>query len=233
MERAEFDKWKPKEVARLLALVETERRYYQEIVANIPVSLLIVGENLDTASANRQFRMRTGRKSEDIVGRHLNDLLPIDGLHEIVERVIQSGLGAPRQEMVWEGKPVLVTVTPLRSWEEDSGAESLIVIEGGAGTSLNSEQQKALEVQSAIDGILWEFNCTTSRPTYVNETAEEMFGHPRASWIADKDVWPSRVAGADQARVTAFYEQLASTQGNVFSIEHLTRRSDGHEFWAR
>ena len=33
MERSEFEQWRSKEVARLLALVETERRYYQEVVA--------------------------------------------------------------------------------------------------------------------------------------------------------------------------------------------------------
>ena len=37
MERTDFEQWKAKEVARLLALVETERRYYQEMVAVLPV----------------------------------------------------------------------------------------------------------------------------------------------------------------------------------------------------
>ena len=35
MERADLEQWKAREVARLLSLVETERRYYQEIVSDV------------------------------------------------------------------------------------------------------------------------------------------------------------------------------------------------------
>ena len=46
MERVDLEQWKAREVARLLALVETERRYYQEIVASIPVGLLVLSTDL-------------------------------------------------------------------------------------------------------------------------------------------------------------------------------------------
>ena len=42
MERIGFEQWKPREVARLLALVESERRYYQEIVATLPAALVVL-----------------------------------------------------------------------------------------------------------------------------------------------------------------------------------------------
>ena len=35
-----------KEVARLLALVEAERRYYQDIVASVPVGLAVLDNDL-------------------------------------------------------------------------------------------------------------------------------------------------------------------------------------------
>ena len=78
MDRADFEQWKPREVARLLALVETERRYYQEIVANIPVSLVIVGAELSVVSANRQFRVNLGKKNDEILGRQLEELVSMD-----------------------------------------------------------------------------------------------------------------------------------------------------------
>ena len=46
MERADFEQWKSKEVARLLALVETERRYYQEMVASLPIALVVLRQLL-------------------------------------------------------------------------------------------------------------------------------------------------------------------------------------------
>ena len=56
MERTDLEQWKAKEVARLLALVETERRYYQEMVAMLPVPLVVLSEDRGVSSANRAFR---------------------------------------------------------------------------------------------------------------------------------------------------------------------------------
>ena len=61
MERSEFEQWKSKEVARLLALVETERRYYQEMVASLPVGLVVLSSDRSIISANRAFRRTFGR----------------------------------------------------------------------------------------------------------------------------------------------------------------------------
>ena len=60
MERSEFEQWRSKEVARLLSLVETERRYYQEIVATLPVALAVLSGDRSIVSANRAFRQLFG-----------------------------------------------------------------------------------------------------------------------------------------------------------------------------
>ncbi len=51
MERTGFEQWKPREVARLLALVETERRYYQEMMAVLPAGLVVLGNDRTILSA--------------------------------------------------------------------------------------------------------------------------------------------------------------------------------------
>ncbi|MCX6610703.1 MAG: response regulator [Acidobacteria bacterium] len=235
MERAEFEQWKPKEVARLLALVETERRYYQEIVASIPVSLLIVGSNLHAVSANRQFRMRVGKKNDEILGRPLLDLLPIDGLQEVAEQVVNSGIATPKREMNWGGQDVVVTAMPLRSWEEDSESEALLVIEEKAAqvASLTARDQKALSVAASIEGMLWEVDYAAGGITHVSAGAEELFGYPVERWLSDESVWGLRVAEGERARVDEFYDGIGSSAGTVFSIEFLARHADGQEFLAR
>ena len=90
MDRADLEQWRPKEVARLLALVETERRYYQEIVANVPVGLLVVDADLTILSANKYFRKLFGMRTDDVLRRKLEDLLPIPGLGDRVAEVIAS-----------------------------------------------------------------------------------------------------------------------------------------------
>src|SRR5258708_9135157 len=81
MERADLEQWKAREVARLLALVETERRYYQEIVASIPVGLLVLSSDLAIISANRAIRKIFGLRSRDSQPARLDALLPGWQLH--------------------------------------------------------------------------------------------------------------------------------------------------------
>jgi len=56
MERVDFEAWNSREVARLLALVENQRRYYQDMVASLPVGLVVLSANRTVVSANRAFR---------------------------------------------------------------------------------------------------------------------------------------------------------------------------------
>ncbi len=235
MDRAEFEQWKPKEVARLLALVETERRYYQEIVASIPVSLLIVGQDLKAVSANRQFRMRLGKKNDEILGRPLADLLPIEGLLEVAEQVLNSGITTPKRDLKWDDQNILVTALPLRSWEEDSESEALLIIEDQTHqvATLSQQDEKALSVAASIDGILWELDCTTGDIAHVSAGSEELLGFPAGRYLSDKTVWGLRVAEKELARVDAFYKQIGLSSETVFSIEFLAQAASGLQFLAR
>jgi hypothetical protein len=62
MDRVEFDYWKPRDVARLLSLVEAERRYFQEMTALLPVGVALVSPSLDLMTS-RAFR-RDGHQRE-------------------------------------------------------------------------------------------------------------------------------------------------------------------------
>lgn len=55
MEKPENYIWQSREVARLLSLVESERRYYEEILTILPVPVAVVRANGQFLSANRSF----------------------------------------------------------------------------------------------------------------------------------------------------------------------------------
>src|ERR1700730_12975615 len=118
MERADLEQWKAREVARLLALVETERRYYQEIVASIPVGLLVLSTDLAIISANRAIKKIFGlRSGESLRGRRAS-LLPgwvLDRVHEVLKSgAAQTGIVL---ESGHEGKRVLrVAILAIRNW---------------------------------------------------------------------------------------------------------------------
>jgi len=79
MERTDFESWNGKEVARLLALVESQRRYYQEMVAGLPVALAVLSANRTVVTANRAFRQTFGLRIEELRGRRLSRFCPPTG----------------------------------------------------------------------------------------------------------------------------------------------------------
>src|SRR5277367_1483055 len=92
MERQDLEQWKAKEVARLLALVETERRYYQEMVAMLPVPLVVLSADRHISSANRAFRQTFGLRTSELRGRTIDQILPSERLIEKIRDVHITGV---------------------------------------------------------------------------------------------------------------------------------------------
>lgn len=145
MERAEFEQWKPKEVARLLALVETERRYYQEIVANLPVGLVIVNAELNVVSTNRFFRSQSGLKNDEILGKPLGQVLPAEAVAKLAGDTIARNQAGEPAVVEWAGNRVRVTGLPLRGWEEDSLPEALLLLE-----------EPGAALPAALQRVIWQ-----------------------------------------------------------------------------
>jgi PAS domain S-box-containing protein len=137
--------------------------------------------------------------------------------------------------MKWDGQDVVVTALPLRSWEEDSQAEALVILEEKAQTAaaLTPQDQKALSVAASVEGMLWEVDYAEGGITHVSSGAEDLFGFPAERWLSDKSVWGLRVAESERQRVDEFYDQVGASAGTVFSIEFLARHANGQEFLAR
>src|ERR1700685_3477011 len=94
MERTDFEQWKAKEVARLLALVETERRYYQEMMASLPVALVVLSSERSIVSINRAFRQTFGMRTEDLRRKSIEQIIPSDVLVERI-REVHVNVAAP------------------------------------------------------------------------------------------------------------------------------------------
>src|SRR5271155_2670702 len=99
MERNDLEQWKAKEVARLLALVETERRYYQEMVASLPVGLVVLSAELAMVSANRAFRQLFGLRTEDLRRKAFDQVIPSDHL---VESIRNAHVQGPQPDLFLE-----------------------------------------------------------------------------------------------------------------------------------
>ncbi len=84
MERIDLDNWKAREVARLLTLVENDRRYYQEILTSLPIPVAVVSGDLHIALVNRAFRWAFQLKHEELGDKRLDDIIAVPLVRERV-----------------------------------------------------------------------------------------------------------------------------------------------------
>src|SRR5580692_11620622 len=134
MERTDFEQWKAKEVARLLALVETERRYYQEMVAVLPVPLVVLAVDRGVSSANRAFRQTFGLRSKDLRGKTIDQILPSDRLIEKIREVHTTGVSQTAFPLEHDGRHFTLAIVPIRNWDDESEVETLLMLQEGSAT---------------------------------------------------------------------------------------------------
>lgn len=133
MDRVEFDYWKPRDVARLLSLVENERRYFQEMMALLPVGVALAAPTLDLTMTNRAFRRLMGVERETAGDRRLDDLLGMPSLSEHVREILTTRAARSILSQEFEtpqGKrTLLMWMQPFRQWDDEGIPEILITVE--------------------------------------------------------------------------------------------------------
>ena len=133
MDRTDFEPWKGKEVAKLLALVENQRRYYQDLISALPVGLVVLSANRSVVSSNRAFRQAFGVRSEDLRGKNIEQILPSDRLIENIRNTMVNGIPQPALQLEHAGKLWRIAILPLRNWDEEMEMETLLVVDDVTG----------------------------------------------------------------------------------------------------
>jgi len=260
MERSDLEQWKGREVARLLALVETERRYYQEIVASIPVGLVVLSSDLLIISANRAVRTIFGLRSGDALRGRLDALLP-GWVLDRVNAVLKTGIAQTNvlvEPETDEKRRLRISILPIRSWDDDAEQEALISIEDLSATeqtpqlslSLSKESPSApasaeasqarstpsdardAEILDNLDAVLWTLDLPGKKFAFVSRRAEHLLGYPAEQWMTNPSFWMDRVHPADRDWVAQSY-QRALERGEAHVAEFRAVASDGRTRWLR
>jgi CheY-like chemotaxis protein len=146
---------KASEVARLLTLVETERRYWQDLVASAPVPLAVVDPDLTLVLVNRSFRARFRLGAADLGSARITELITTSDLEARIRDVFASGKPQAgfRQEIHEGGlsKPAKVSLVPVRSWQEGAEPEVLLAVEDYA--VLPAERPAAPSPRSIVSAV--------------------------------------------------------------------------------
>ena len=216
MERVDVEQWKGREVARLLALVETERRYYQEIVASLPVGLAVVTHEGAIQSANRAFRQICRLKAEDVHRRTIDQLIPAPDLIRCIHDMPASG-GSPGLFRAFvNGSDLRISTIPVRDWDDESDIEVLLVLEDVTGVTPAAPLHDA-------PAMIWTANPETMEFTAV---AGEDSGavHPG---FASSPVHPD-----DRERVLEYYRQSLAAAGR-YACEYRAVKGQNEIVWYR
>jgi CheY-like chemotaxis protein/signal transduction histidine kinase len=231
MERTGFEQWKPREVARLLALVETERRYYQEMVATLPAALVVLASDRTIVTANRAFRLTVNLRMEELRQKLIEQVLPSDQLIEAIRTAHLHGDRRPMFLNVHE-RDFRIHILPIRSWEDEAEPETLLMVEDMTGI----EGAPALSAPvgaglAALPAVVWEADAATLRFTSVRG-AESILGYPPAYWIEQPQFISERIHPGDREHVMALYRSLAATGGEA-SAEFRAIAASGEAVWCR
>jgi two-component system cell cycle sensor histidine kinase/response regulator CckA len=259
MERTDLEQWKSREVARLLTLIETQRRYYQDIVASIPVGLLVLSSDVAIVLANAAARKTLGLRGGDSLQRRLDTLLPA-WLLDRVEEVLKTGV--PQTGILLEleqgGKRRLrVSILPIRGWDNEAAPEALLSIEdlsdvltaplateasaAEPATPESPDLQPAQapapplapsELLEHVNAVVWAVEIPTMRFVYVSPQAEQLLGFPLEHWTAGHSFWTDRVYSEDRDVVTQSYRRAIETR-QAHSCEFRALAADGRTVWSR
>ena len=233
MERTDFEQWKAREVARLLALVETERRYYQEMVASLPVGLVVLSLERSIVSANRAFRQMFGVRTEDLRRKTIEQILPSPQLIEKIRDVHSSGTLQRSVLVDFSDRPLRVSVIPMRNWDDESEVETLLMLEDTASwTTAGPSAPARLAPPVDLPAIVWQADVATMAFTSVSGAVETMLGYPIAHWLSTPRFFMERIHPEDRAATMAFYDHAVEHAGDA-SAEFRALSSSGGVLWCR
>jgi PAS domain S-box-containing protein len=229
MERTDFEQWKSREVARLLALVETERRYYQEMVAALPVALVVLSADRAIVSANRAFRQTFGVRSEDLRRRTIEQIIPSA---QLIERIRDTHISSGAQPDLYldiDGRPLRISVLPIRNWDDEGELETLLMVEDlrtignmlatmgfSAGLSTGPSTPPPASTMTAEEPLI---EGVTESTAAAGE--ESISAPPIGEWIAGTEM-PAVLWRADAATLGFTLVRGAAEQLLGYPVSHWT-----------
>jgi PAS domain S-box-containing protein len=235
MERIDLEAWNGREVARLLALVENQRRYYQDMVASLPVGLVVLSANRTVVSANRAFRQTLGLRIEDLRGKAIEQILPSDRLIEKIREMAVEGIPQPGLLLQQAGKLLRISILPLRNWDEETEMETLLMVadvsDVRSGKAAVSDVSSVASKSSAA-AVLWRADAGRLQFTDVSGGAEQILGYPASHWLKSPAFFAQRIHKEDREAVLALYRAAAQHSREV-NAEFRAVTASGETIWCR
>jgi PAS domain S-box-containing protein len=98
--------------------------------------------------------------------------------------------------------------------------------------SLDDRRFRTL-VDELDHAVIWEFDDTVDRYTFVSRHADLVLGYPCHAWLENPRFFEQHMHPDDVPRLLTLLEKLRNDEGvNDLRLEHRCRRADGSPVWA-
>ena len=108
------------------------KAYADNIVKSVPSGLVVVSRDLNVFTVNPSFNKMFSTRSEDVTGRHIEDILPFADLKEAINDALASGNES--QDLVLESSSegnrfFRISISRIKPAEDTAESQVLLVIE--------------------------------------------------------------------------------------------------------
>ena len=236
-----FDQqWQPQEVIRLLTLVEGERRYYQEMVAGLPVPLAILGHDRHLVYANHAFRTTFALQGQEIRQQSIHQILPGGDLEAALDAARTARSVEPI--VLSDGDRVVrVSILPVTLAEDGSDSDTILLAEdltellpnlkeGSTATAAVTEVAPPFPLE--IAGVVWEANPATLSFERVWGDCQGLLGLSAQHWLETKNFFEQRIHPEDRDSTLALYRSAIVAGGDA-TAEFRALSASGAVVWCR
>jgi CheY-like chemotaxis protein/PAS domain-containing protein len=228
LERIDLELWTARDVAKLLTLVEDEKRYYQEIIATLPQGVAIVASDLSLLSVNRAFRRYFNLGHEQVTRLSLNDLIADGSVRDQITGT-RGAEPAPIPFVVKDAdgtsRKLQLTAIPFPDWFHDGANDLLIVIEEAA-----AGQPAANPFLGELAALVWKLDPATGHIDFGNSPALPLPGWNPGEVPGALEQWSQRVHPEDAGRVARVYQHVLDS-GSPATVDYRARNAGGRVVW--
>ncbi len=209
----------------------TAKEYLKNVIASVPMGMLVLSGDLRILSSNIFFRQMFGRIDDELRGLFLKDVLLDEDILMTAASVLTEGISQNQIEVTQHNdlneRILRVTITPVRAQEADR-ARLLLVVE-----DITERKRAELRIRKILDTALEGVIVANEEGEilWLNPAAETMFGLDKGKLIGQLiDILiPERYRKRHREAMTRFFKIGSLTNiGKHHQLEGL--RSNGTEF---